>query len=199
MPKDTAYQTAISRAIADLEGVELSGRCRDLGLPEPSAGLIHFRMFGNDGALDTKTFALTTRQDSRPVKPADQILLLHYLLCSLPIEPTDELIAFREFPAGQFYLQAFQSRSTAPLAQRFGNDLGCLRQNLSRFDWEPAALGDFGARIHAYGNLHVTLVYHLGDDEFPAEAKILFDTSAKRVLDAEEAAVLAGRICIGLL
>ncbi|MHB9138667.1 MAG: DUF3786 domain-containing protein, partial [Victivallaceae bacterium] len=43
------------------------------------------------------------------------------------------------------------------------------------------------------------LIYRAGDDEFPPEAEVLFDAAVKRVYVAEDAAVMAGRICIGLL
>ena len=35
MPKETAYQTAIDRAVASLRDVDLTARCPALGLPEP--------------------------------------------------------------------------------------------------------------------------------------------------------------------
>ncbi len=49
------------------------------------------------------------------------------------------------------------------------------------------------------GKLHVTLVHHVGDDEFPAGANVLFDSCVKRVFGAEDAAIMAARICSGLL
>ena len=64
---------------------------------------------------------------------------------------------------------------------------------------EPVDLGDVGARIHAFGNLYATLVYRSGDDEFPATADFLFDSSVERVFCAEDAAFLGSRICLGLL
>jgi hypothetical protein len=85
------------------------------------------------------------------------------------------------------------------LVQRIGNDLQLLKKNLGRFDWEPLAIGDFAARVHVIGRLYLTLIYRLGDEEFPAEADVLFDPDVQRVYNAEDASVLAGRICLGLL
>lgn len=199
MPKDAAYQTAIDRAVAALHAVDLAPRCQALGLPDPADGTLRTRLFGTDVVLDLANFALVREADGRPVKVGDQILFLHYLLAEQPLTPSADLIAFQEFPGGQFYLPSFEARTTAPLLKRFGNDLDGLRRNLDRFDWEPVTRGDLGARIHAYGNLHLTLLYHLGDDELPAAASVLFAAASKWVLTAEDAAVLASRICIGLL
>ena len=43
------------------------------------------------------------------------------------------------------------------------------------------------------------LVYHRGDEEMPPAADLLFDAATKRPYDAEVAAAIASRICLGLL
>ena len=135
----------------------------------------------------------------QPVKTADRILALHYLQHDLPVTPTGSFITFRDLPGGQFYFGPFRSRSLQPLLKRIGNDLDLLRRNLARFDWQPAQMGDFAARVHAAGRIEATLVYHLGDDEMPAEAELLFDACIKRILCTEDAAAIGIRICLGLL
>ena len=144
-------------------------------------------------------YQLILADSGQPAKISDRILVLHYLLCDLPIPGTDELISFRQMDNGQFYLPTFLSRSVRPLAARIGNDLALLKRNLDRFDWEPVSMGDLGARIHAVGKVYVTLIYRLGDEEFPASADILFDAGIKRIFPTEDAAVLASRICLGLI
>lgn len=144
-------------------------------------------------------YQLILSDSGQPAKISDRILVLHYLLCDLPIPERDELISFRQMDSGQFYLPAFLSRSVEPLTARIGNELGLLKKNLNRFDWEPVSMGDVGARIHAVGKVYVTLIYRSGDEEFPASADVLFDSSIKRVYPTEDAAVLGGRICLGLI
>ena len=58
---------------------------------------------------------------------------------------------------------------------------------------------DLGARIHAFGPLHVTLVYYRGDEELGPSAELLFDAAIRAAFAAEDAAVLASRVCLGLL
>jgi len=224
-----SYEAAVRTAVEKLKKIEFTERCTRLSLSEPQDGIIKLRAFGTDMMLRLSDFQLflVVNHDSEnkqkllwgvqgggfleksppgrrgqiifPAKISDRILVLHYLLCDLPITETDELISFRHMDSGQFYLPAFLSRSVLPLVERIGNDLALLKKNLNRFDWEPVSMGDLGARIHAVGKVFVTLVYRLGDDEFPASADILFDASIKRVFPTEDAAVLAGRICMGLL
>ena len=199
MTKLSGVERAIEVGTQKLSTVGLASRCPNLGLATPVDGQIDLRMFGDDVRLDLEDWSLTLRSTSQPARPHDLVLLLHYLSCDLPVKPTGELISFRSFPSGQFYFGVFQARSAAPLVGRIGNDLDTLKKHLERFDHELTEHGDLGARIHAMGNLHLTLVYHLGDDEFPAAADILFDSCFKRALGAEDAAVMASRVCIGLL
>ena len=198
MSEKSGYEATIRTAVEKLGKIELTDRCNRLGLPGPQDGIIKLRAFGTDMMLRLSDYQLILADSGQPAKISDRILVLHYLLCDLPIVGTDELISFRQMDSGQFYLPAFLSRSVRPLAERIGNDLAMLKRNLDRLDWEPVSLGDLGARIHAVGKVFVTLVYRLGDDEFPASADILFDANIKRVYSTEDAAVLASRICMGL-
>ncbi len=199
MPKRSGYEAAVRTAVEKLGKVDLADRCARLGLPKPQDGILKLRTFGMDMILRMSDFQLILVDSDKPAKISDRILVLHYLLCDLPVHQTDELISFRDLKGGMFYWEPFFSRTVRPLVQRIGNDLELLRNNLEKFDWEPVSLGDFGARIHVIGRLYLTLIYRLGDEEFPASADLLFDAGIKRVYDAEDAAVLASRISMGLI
>jgi hypothetical protein len=199
MSQQHGYEAAIRFAVDKLESIDLTERCAVIGLPEPKNGTVRFRAFGADMELRVPGFHVFFRDTGKPVKPADRILILHYLLCDLPIRSGGDLVSFRRLPGGPFYVEPFKSRTVRPLVKRIGNDLQLLKKNLGRFDWEPLAIGDFAARVHVIGRLYLTLIYRLGDEEFPVEADVLFDSDVQRVYNAEDAAVLAGRICLGLL
>jgi len=200
LPKESAHQDAIRQAVSKLTDVNLAKRCVSLGLAIPdNNGEIHIRVFGTDASLRQTDFQLIIAKTKKPAKTTDQILVLHYLLCDLPIEANGELISFREIPSGQFYWNSFLSRTVKPLIDKFGNNLKLLQESLNRFDWEEVTMGDFSARIHTLGNLYLTLVFYKGDEELPPEINLLFDSCITRVYNAEDAAVLASRICLGLL
>lgn len=199
MSKQEAQIKALEQAIERLKNVNLAQRCQLLEFAEPKDGKIYFRAFGSDMILDTENFDIKISGTDKPAKIGDKILVFHYLLCDIPINPTGKLITFRDFSGGQFYWQPFLSRTAEPLIKRFGNNLENLEKNLSRFDWEPEKIGDFAARIHTIGKFDITIAYNRGDEEFPADAKIFFDSCVNRVFNTEDATVLASRICIGLL
>lgn len=199
MSKQHAYGESIRLAVGRLEQINLVEHCQRLGLPVPDQGTVHFRIFGMNVTLRESDFQILKADSDEPVKPSDRILVLHYLLHEAPLTLAHELVSFRVLPGGQFYWQPFLARTVNPLIRRIGNDLDLLKNHLRRFDWEDVAMGDFGARIHALGKLSITLTYHLGDDEFPPTADVLFDACITQVFPAEDVAVLASRICLGLL
>lgn len=194
-----AQQEAARRAAAALASVDLGVRCDRLGLPAPLEGALRFRAFGQDLALTLPHFELRLADSDQPARPGDRILVLHYLQYEGRIEPSGELISFRDMPGGQFYWPAFRARSVEPLLRRVGNQVDTLATNLRRYDWQPFDRGDLGARIHGIGRVEVYLIYYRGDEQFGPSADMLFDASIKRVYPGEDVAYLAGRICLGLL
>ncbi len=191
--KQLAVDEAVNIAVEKLKSVNMKERCKLHALKLSTDNKISMRVFGRDMRLDVNDFTMPA------AKPADLLLILHYLLCDVPVRKTGKLISFREFSGGQFYYEPFLSRTVKPLTDKYANDIEGIKKCMAKFDYEEVKLGDFGAKIQSFGPFEITFIYHLGDDEFPVDAEVLFDSSFKRVFAAEDAAVIAGRICIGLL
>ena len=133
-----------------------------------------------------------------PAHVAVSILLLHYLLRADGTPPTGEWLAFRELPDGMFYAPSFAQRAEATLAQAFGAGSGS-RDGLSRLRAAAAAAGglplelaDAAFAFQALPRLTLAVLVWAGDDEFPAQASVVFDAAAGHYLPAEDLAVLGG-------
>jgi hypothetical protein len=204
VPQKEARDEAIRRAVAILRAELAAGRedigrrCSRLGLPPPAGEALDFPLFGSPARLDLSTLGLTG-PDGEERSQTDRILFYHYFSREGVIEAGGDLISFRDLTGGAFYWEPFRSRTCLPLARRYGDDLAGLRAALDRFDWSELKLGDLGARIHAFGNLYLTLVAYAAEEGLEAEVNVLFDPAIKRVFQAEDAAALASRICLGLL
>ncbi len=195
--KQNAKIQALIQARNALKNVDLATRCRLLGLDPPNPdGTMLVRMFGRNLKINVLPLASQSLDSFAPI--TDQILLLHYLQCDVPIKPAGNLISFRDLPGGQFYLEPYLARSITPLIRRVGNDLILLQNRLNNLDWTRTETGDLGAKIHILGKIDATLVYHMGDEEFPPAAELLYDASIRRVFNTEDVAVIASRICIAL-
>ncbi|MFA6506724.1 MAG: DUF3786 domain-containing protein [Treponemataceae bacterium] len=210
MPQKEARNEAIRRAKEKLAADLASGResveqrCSRLGLPMPlptdgsPRGAIDFPLFGSSARLDLETLSLTDDAGAERSQ-TDRILFYHYFLSDGIIRAGGELISFRELTGGAFYWEPFRSRTCLPLAKKFGDDYARLRSALDRFTWSEVAAGDFGARVHGFGELYLSLVAWSAEEGIAGEISVLFDPAIKRVYEAEDAAVFASRICLKLL
>lgn len=199
MSKQDGINEAIKLAIANLAEKDLNESFQKLGFTNPEDGKVKLRMFDSDMIFDINDYSLIL-DSGKVAKPADHLLLLHYFQSDFNISETGELISFRDLPSGQFYIEPFLSRTVNPLIARIDNDIDTLKKHLSKFEWSEVNMGDFGAKVLAFGNLYITIVYQYGDDEFPASFDVYFDKCVKRAFtETEDAVVMASRICIGLL
>ena len=130
----------------------------------------------------------------------EQVLILHYLNQAQGVPFHNDLITYREVPAGEFYYQAFFKRAESPLLSAFGENPDLLARTAPLIGAEPASgLGDVAVKVQALPMVPVTLVVWGGDEEFPPEGKILFDRNISHYLSTEDIAWVSGMIVYRLM
>ncbi len=129
----------------------------------------------------------------------EQILVLHYLQADLPGLPPGDWVAYREIPGAAFYFAAFVKRAVDPLKKAFGQNLEGFITAAARLDGLAVEFGNAGFEFRLFPKVPVRLILHAGDEEFPAEATILFDRSIARMLSPEDIAWLAGMLVYRLM
>ncbi|MGO8944991.1 MAG: DUF3786 domain-containing protein [Syntrophobacteraceae bacterium] len=129
----------------------------------------------------------------------DKILIAHYLLGSTGKKPAGKPITFRQIPDGHFYFEAFQRRARDPFANYFGDNGRLFVKCAEMLGALPVEIGDFGMEFSIFPHVRVQLVLWAGDEEFPADATILFDESVHRILSAEDIAVMCGSLVYRLI
>jgi len=130
--------------------------------------------------------------DTEPVDIATHILLLHYLLTADGTAVTGQWIAFRNLPGGLGYFAAFQGRASLRLAHTFGHDQAAFEAAAKTISGERLTFGDASFLFRALPRVWLAVVLHLGDEEFSADANVLFDAAASHYLPTEDLAVLGG-------
>jgi hypothetical protein len=199
MSKKDAQKKALQIAVQALEGVDFTSRADLLKLPfEVTDKGFRIRMFGKN-VIISDNYSMIYEKDMSEIKVDEALLLLHFLQTENPVAKKDELISFRQLPGGMFYWEPFLSRTVRPMLKCLNGNIEKIKSNINRFDWVQKDFGDFSAEINAFANLNVTLILYFEDDEFPPSADVLFDASVKQLLPTEDVAVLAGKICFGLL
>ncbi len=128
----------------------------------------------------------------------EKILLLHYLLGRESRPVRGQLVAFKNLPGASFYDPTYQKRGPRRIARRFGGDVEAFREACRSLGWREEKLGDASFGFDVLPKIRALVVLHTGDEEFPAEANILFDDGIVNFLPLEDVAVLAGMIATRL-
>jgi Domain of unknown function (DUF3786) len=137
------------------------------------------------------------RADDGAAPPAlMQSLILTYLYMSDGTPPIDRWLGFRELPNGLFYAQAFQGYTGAELVRDLHGDIAVFRQASEKLQGGPLALGNAAYAFQVLPRLRLAVIMWPGDDEFPAQAQVLFQESAPHYLMTDGLAIL-GSLLIG--
>ena len=142
-----------------------------------------------------------TQDSDKEIKIKEKILILHYLNNAKKEDLTGELIAYQEIASARFYLSSFNARSRDPFIAAFGENpdkLPVVAQEL--FAAQIASMGDVSVTIQAFPKVPITFIIWRGDEEFPPNGTILFDSSIKdNLLSAEDISELVSMIVYPLI
>lgn len=105
------------------------------------------------------------------------VFLINYLLSQKPSEPLDEWISEKDLTGGATFFRGPHAIPTHLISETFGNDLTALEKKSLSLHGQPLELADTAFAFEVVGTVKVALLYWLGDEDFPAEAKLLIDRS----------------------
>jgi hypothetical protein len=138
--------------------------------------------------------------DSQKEVPVqEQILILHYMLSPAPTPLTDNWISYREIPGASFYYSSFVRRAIDPLKEVFGQNIDGFLRVGDILGGKTIDTGDAGYEFRLFPNIPLRLILWAGDEEFSAEANIVFDENIGSMLSPEDIAWLAGMLVYRLI
>lgn len=120
----------------------------------------------------------------------EQVLILHYLQGSQR-RLTGRWIAYREIPGAAFYYGPFMQRAVEPLKKVFGENTNALGKAAAKLNGRTITTSSAAFEFDLLPFAPIQIIVWEGDEEFPAEANILFDASVGDYLSPEDAAWLA--------
>ena len=130
--------------------------------------------------------------DGSEVSTADGLLILAYLIGANPLaRETGKLCSFREIRAAAVFEGAFL-RSIAPYKKMFRDREDFLRCALAA-GGEPLQMGDAAVRMRPFEHIPIVCVFYEGDDEFPSDITVLYDSSITDFLHEENVPTLGTR------
>ena len=127
-----------------------------------------------------------------------RIIILHYINSASGIPFAGEKIAYGDIPACMHYDPVFEKRVLKPLVRAFGYDKYAFKEAGKLMGAREEGFGDASFTLFAFPKVPVTFVLWEGDEEFPPQAKALFDPSITGYLPLEDIVVIsklaAGRV-----
>ncbi len=137
---------------------------------------------------------VSLRDSQEEVPLRDKILILHYLTQAKGTPISNKTIAYKELPEGASYFPTFSKRAIQPLVTHFGKEPHQLLDVARRLGGHKADFGDVSVTINAFSRVPITLVLWRGDEEFPCDGNIMFDSTISDYLPTEDINVLCETI-----
>jgi hypothetical protein len=185
------FKQAKALAAQSLAEQSLEEISRRSGIPIGGQNALRLPFLGRVYVIAYPSFEFSDAADPAAQVPLqEQVLILHYLLRCQP-HLKGQWIAYREIPGAGFYFSAFVKRAVDPLKKAFGQNVAGLKKAAAKLGATPMDTGNAAYRLELLPYAPIQIVVWEGDDEFPAEANILFDASVGDYLPPEDAAWLA--------
>jgi len=109
-----------------------------------------------------------------------QILLIRYLVSEYGGPIDGKNVSEKDFPGGVTFFQGPHALHTPPIAKIYGRDPEAFQTRCRELGATPVPYGDKAMRFLPFPQIPVTYVLWKEDEEFPASASVIFDTSITR-------------------
>ncbi len=192
------YQLAYRLACEELASVDDIGElCRRSGASHrviDTRKVITVDYLGRTYEVTVPDIDISLKDSEEKVSLVDQILILHYLLQAKGTPLSNEMIGYKHLAGGAVYFPTFSKRAIKPIVDSFGKEPARLLEVAAAIGGREAAHGDVAVTIDAFCRVPITFVLWRGDEEFPADGNILFDSTVADYLTTDDINAVCGII-----
>lgn len=168
---------------------------RRSGCRQAPDGAYRLTFLWRDYVIRAPDFIVLDADTGQETTPFVRALILTYLSSADGTPPSGHWIAYRELPNGMFYANAFRGYAEMQLVRELGDGgLEAFRRAAKRLEGRPIEIGDAGYAFRMLPRIHLAAVYWEGDEDFGAQASILFEDSAIHYMSTDGLAVLGSRL-----
>lgn len=199
MPRIDDYIAAKNLAVQTLQDMPLEKLAERSGFQQIADNALLAPFLTRTYRIAYPDFDFSDAANPQPIPIQEEVLILHYLLGNPPPYPSGNWVAYREITGAHFYFSAFLKRAVDPLKKTFGSNLDLLIRASERLGANRIDAGDAGFFLAVFPKVPMEWVVYGGDEEFPAEANILFDQSIGAILSPEDIAWMAGMVVYRLM
>jgi len=164
------------------------------GCEEDADGNFRLTFFWQEYIISGDDFTVRRADTGDEPSSFTQSLILTYLATADGTTPSSRWVGFRELPDGLFYVQAFQGYTGGRLVRELGDGIETFRRAAGTLGGEPLEIGDAGYVFTVLPRVNLGLVYWEGDEEFPSQARVLFEDTAARYMPTDGLAILGSQL-----
>jgi hypothetical protein len=165
------------------------------GCEQDADGNFRLEFFWQGYVISVEDFTVRGARDGKEPSSFIQSLILTYLASANGTTPSSRWIGFRELPNGMFYVQAFRGYTGIRLVRQLEGGVQAFRRAAEALDGEPVKqIGDVGYAFTVLPRLHIAVVYWQGDEEFPSQARVLFEDTAPTFMPTDGLAILGSHL-----
>jgi len=150
----------------------------------------------------TITPEMITDADRKSASHAIAVILCKYLLLC-PSQPSNDtsLVTYKDFKDATPYVGGFRNTAETPIAGHFDNCLLKLEKKCLELGGQPFSTEvscQLAFKFKALPNVPIIMLFNDSDEEFPAQATLLFQKNAASYLDMECLAMIGSALAYRL-
>ena len=189
MKKQDNLEVSFRRALEELAKKDIQRQCQlagaDYTVIRLGNVLISLLLMNRDYQITYPEGEVICRDDPGPVNLMKKAILLRYLNNAKEASGEEKLVGFNELPSGSFYNPAFSQSVVKPFIDFFGEVPQKLKWAAKRLGGIEVPFGDVGMKITFLPKVKISFIIWEGDDEFPPDGKILFNSHIASYLSTE--------------
>ena len=199
--REYAYEFSYKLACEQLTGiVDVEKQCQKSGARySPAEKTIIINHLNRSYSIGFPNGVVSLLGSEDPIPIRDKILILHYLIRAKGTPLSGKTITYKELHDGINYYPTFFKRAISPIVNNFGKEPQRLVDVSQNFSGRLADYGDLAVTIDAFPYVPITIVLWKGDEEFPADGNLLFDSTIQDYLPIEDITILSEVIAWGLV
>ncbi len=154
------------------------------------------RIWGCNYWVDAQNGRIRTENEGKRILPDYMdLLIVHYLMSAQNPGPANEWVSEKDIPGGSAFFRGPHTLPTHDIARVFGEDMEGFAVACTRLGGRPLAMADAAFVFDITPQIPVAVLLWQGDEDFSADAGLLFDKTIARHLALDIIYALAVLVC----
>ena len=165
---------------------------------DPGRGCFQLEVWGNSYEVFPQKAEIRPLPGSRSASSELGLAIVFYLMECRDLPPANEWVSEKDIPGGIGFFSGQHAIPGRLVATRFGADVESFRRVCVSLGGAPLAMGDAAFAFHILPRAPVAVILWKEDDEFPADARLLFDRTIGQHLPLDVIFGLSEVVCARL-